>query len=830
LATKFFALIFHRHMDTGRFPVWPVCRAVFVAALGGLLLSCGGNYTKQVSTVTGTTKYLNPNLATQKAEGFETLQINDHGVAEFKVMQRLNAPEYEAPVVQTSQVEGKRPNPIGTSFGTVITIGLYPLLAPKAFFENTLGHQTSEQVLSTETDKSQEVATRRLEWVTLPLKTAEIEVQGLGQPIRRSVKADNAGAFQLDLSTQLMGWLMANEGSPRLRFVCVSCTSNVEDKLVVREKSIPFEVPPVWRLIASNRRAAQANWAADRGILGDDTNADPRSGRGSAITWREVFAEIQRQSERQLRRMAELPKALVDENAALLRAKPSPDASITRDEFESKEEFDARLRTARIAEQNKVVAFNRQVEALDQKIRQFQNSVPKTLSRAQQIQIINETMSDLVGDPVVKSVAYDPDIKRFIVKVAGARQGDRSDVVFTMVTSEEVRANDARELKPQLFYARVFVNLALTDKGINPASAQLAVNNRILEMRYVDKVELPVFETARLELPAFVLPRKIEPNGVTVTPLVLSEDPEAARMRERLGKLRQDISEKQSSTEKDRMRDEIRALEGQLKKMTEGDFVDDLKPLIAGLPARPANSNVLAMVTGIAEYAELPSVSFADRSAQSFSELIQRQYGITPANLTLLTNQEATGVRWMGRLQAIAKRATENDRLIVYYAGHGAPTPSGKTTILVPQDSSSNIPEDSPFRLSEIYKILLSSRAKQILVVLDTCFSGRTDDNSLIFKDVAPAFLTSQSGISPPADPRMTVLTGGGPNDFANALRPKGHRLFTYHLLKEWARSGAVGRERYALVVDAVAQDAYALKPAFEQRPLWIGSEVPMVK
>ena len=817
-------------MDTGRFPVWPVCRAVFVAALGGLLLSCGGNYTKQVSTVTGTTKYLNPNLATQKAEGFETLQINDHGVAEFKVMQRLNAPEYEAPVVQTSQVEGKRPNPIGTSFGTVITIGLYPLLAPKAFFENTLGHQTSEQVLSTETDKSQEVATRRLEWVTLPLKTAEIEVQGLGQPIRRSVKADNAGAFQLDLSTQLMGWLMANEGSPRLRFVCLSCTSNVEDKLVVREKSIPFEVPPVWRLIAFNRRAAQANWAADRGILGDDTNADPRSGRGSAITWREVFAEIQRQSERQLRRMAELPKALVDENAALLRAKPSPDASITRDEFESKEEFDARLRAARIAEQNKVVAFNRQVEALDKKIRQFQNSVPKTLSRAQQIQIINETMSDLVGDPVVKSVAYDPDIKRFIVKVAGARQGDRSDVVFTMVTSEEVRANDARELKPQLFYARVFVNLALTDKGINPASAQLAVNNRILEMRYVDKVELPVFETARLELPAFVLPRKIEPNGVTVTPLVLSEDPEAARMRERLGKLRQDISEKQSSTEKDRMRDEIRALEGQLKKMTEGDFVDDLKPLIAGLPARPANSNVLAMVTGIAEYAELPSVSFADRSAQSFSELIQRQYGITPANLTLLTNQDATGVRWMGRLQAIAKRATENDRLIVYYAGHGAPTPSGKTTILVPQDSSSNIPEDSPFRLSEIYKILLSSRAKQILVVLDTCFSGRTDDNSLIFKDVAPAFLTSQSGISPPADPRMTVLTGGGPNDFANALRPKGHRLFTYHLLKEWARSGAVGRERYALVVDAVAQDAYALKPAFEQRPLWIGSEVPMVK
>ena len=712
----------------------------------------------------------------------------------------------------------------------MITIGLYPLLAPKAFFENTVAHQTSEQVLSTETDKSKEVATKRLEWVTLPLKTAEIEVQGLGRPIRQSVKADNAGAFQLDLSTQLMGWLMANEGAPKIRFVCLSCVSNVDDKSVSREKSVGFEVPQVWRLIASNRRGAQATWAADRGILGEDTNADPRSGRGNSITWREVFAEIQRQSERQLRKMAEIPRALVDENSALLRSKPSPDASITRDEFESKEEFDARLRAARLAEQNKVAEFNRQVEMLDRKIRQFQNSVPKTLSRAQQIQIINETLSELVGDPVVKSVAYDPDIRRFIVKVAGARQGDRSDVVFTMVTSEEVRANDARELKPQLFYARVFVNLALSEKGINPASAQLAVNNRILDMRYVDKVDLPVFETARLEIPPFVLPRKIEQNGVTVTPLALAEDPEAARMRERLSKLREDISEKQSSTEKDRMRDEIRVLEGQLKKMTEGDFVDDLKPLIAGLPARAANGNVLAMVTGIAEYAELPSVSFADRSAQSFADLVQRQYGITPANLTLLTNRDATGVRWMGRLQALARRATENDKLIVYYAGHGAPTPSGKTTILVPQDSSANIPEDSPFRLSEVYKILLSSRAKQILVVLDTCFSGRTDDNSLIFKDVAPVSITTQSGISPPADPRMTVLTGGGPNDFANALRPRGHRLFTYHLLKEWARTGVVGRERYTTVVDAVAQDAYAMKPAFEQRPLWIGSELPMAK
>ena len=796
-------------------------------------MSCGGNYTKQVSTVAEMTKYLNPNLATQKAEGFEILQVNDRGVAELKIMQRLNAPEFEAPVVQTSEVQGKNPYPIGTFIGTVTTFGLYPLLEPMEFFKNTVGHKTSERILSTETDKSKEAATKRFEWVTLPLKTAEVEVQGLGKPIRQSLKADDSGFYQLDLSAQLVSWLMANEGSPRLRFVCTSCTSNVDDRLVASEKSLTFEVPQLWRLIASNRRGVQVTWAADRGILGEDTNADPRSGKGGAIMWRDVFAEIQRESEQQLRKMAEIPKYLVDENAELLRSRPLPDLTITQDEFESKPEFDARVGKARIAQQNKVAEFNKQVESLDKKILQFQAGVPKTLSRTQQIQIINATLREQVGDPVVKSVNYDPNIQRFIVKVAGARQSNRSDMVFTLVTSEEILANDARELKPRLYDARVFLNLALSsDKGINPASAKLSVNNRILDMRFTDKVELPILETARLtNLPSIVLPSKIATTGVTAQPpFVLGVDPEADNLRKILANRRQEINEMLTSTEQDRLRDEILAIEIQLKKMREGDFIDDLKPLIGGLPARPPNSNVLALVTGIAEYSDLPAVTFADRSARSFADLVQRQYGITLANLIVLTNQEATGTRWMGKLQAIAKRATENDKLIVYYAGHGAPTPSGKTTVLVPQDSSANIPEDSPFRLSEVYKILLSSRAKQILVVLDTCFSGRTDDNNLIFKDVAPAFLTSQYQISPPPDPRMTVLTGGGPNDFANALRPKGHRLFTYHLLKEWARTGVVGRERYAAVVDAVAQDAYAMKPSFEQRPLWIGSERPMAK
>jgi hypothetical protein len=353
-------------------------------------------------------------------------------------------------------------------------------------------------------------------------------------------------------------------------------------------------------------------------------------------------------------------------------------------------------------------------------------------------------------------------------------------------------------------------------------------------MKFVDRLDLPVLQTVRVEsenLNTFSIARKIEPTGVAVTGLKLGEDLEAVLLRESLNKLRANMSEKQSSVEKEMMREEIRTIEAKIKKMDEGEFDDDLNPLIQRVPERPRNGNVLAMVTGIAEYGDLPGVTFADRSARSFSDLIKRKYGIGPANIDLLINQDATGLRWMNRLKTIARRATDQDTLVLYYAGHGAPTPSGRTTTLVPQDSSGKISEDSEFRLSEIYKILLNSRAKEIIVVLDTCFSGRTDNGGMIFKDVAPVMALPASGIAPPNDQRLKVITAGGENDFALAMRPKGHRLFTYHLLKEWARSsGILERERFGLIAKAVAKDANALKQSFEQNPQWMGGELQPIR
>jgi len=67
-----------------------------------LLGGCGGNYVDYSSKTTGKSKYLNPNLATQKIQGIEKYEIDQRGVMSIKLTERIWAPEYEAPIIQKS--------------------------------------------------------------------------------------------------------------------------------------------------------------------------------------------------------------------------------------------------------------------------------------------------------------------------------------------------------------------------------------------------------------------------------------------------------------------------------------------------------------------------------------------------------------------------------------------------------------------------------------------------------------------------------------------------------------------------------------------------------
>jgi hypothetical protein len=795
-----------------------------------LLGGCGGNYVDYSSKTTGKSKYLDPNLAKQKIQGIEKYEIDSRGVLSVKLTERLWAPEYEAPIIQKKQHHGTRANPIGSTITAALTLGLYPLLKPADFIQYTVGKEHYEQVLSEETDKDKATTTGRFEWVSVPLRTAKLKITVAGRSREIDISADEKGDAKIDLA----GDVLNNSTPPNLKsadiqITCLSCTNTAKkpDINFPQTVSLPFAIPAAWNLIADYKKSQDLIWISASGLKGDEQKRR-FSITSKNITWNDISQLARKKGEDQLRRQTEIPTEIQQEKYSIELYKPTPQISVTRDEFESTAAFAERVRQTRLEQEARVTDYNRRVESLNQRLKNFENNVPRTLTPTQQASVFSESLLEQLGEPDVKNVAYDADLQRFVVSVTGSTQYEKAPISFTLVSATQISPEEAKSLKTKLNQARPFMRFSVNERSLRMVDSHLLVDNQIIAMKLVDAIDLPPLATVNLNANTIKTAaaglKKIGSTGISEQPLVLANDDESRRLREKLDYLRNEIGQRQQVTaEKERMTAEMRQLEAQLKKIDQGAYDDDLSPKIANVKQNQTSSNVSALVIGISDYSEFPKVIFADRSAMSFAELIRKKYGLQSDNLITMVNADATGTRITSRLKNLLARIGKNDRLIVYYSGHAAPTKDGKNTVLVPQDATAGLIDNSFLRLADVYKMLLGSQAREINVILDTCFAGRADDNAFIYRDVAPLIITPVDSLNPPADPRITVLASGGPNDFANAMRAKGHRLFTYYLLGEMLRTPFIQTKQFDVIRDRVSQDANRLGTDHQQKPLWIG-------
>jgi len=371
---------------------------LLVTVLG--LTACGGDYTNQVSKVTGKTRYLNPNAASTKTQGFESAYVDQRGVLTFALREKINAPEFEAPIVQRSEVTGKRANPVGSTLAATFTIGLYPLLAPKNFLKDTFGHETSAQVLSEEPDRDRATPTGRTEWVTIPMKSAQIEISGLKTTIRREIQLDAQGSGSIDIGNELFDAFTQSGNLNSLSVVCKNCVVNASVSGPLARTPLEFKAPESWRLLAEYRRSPDLVWVADSDLIGARSRK-AGSSRPRTVAWKDIAAAAQKRGETQMQRLAELPEDLRREKREIEASRPPPEVTLTRDEFESTAAFNERVRATRASEEAKLAAYNRRIEQLNRKLREFQDSLPKTLPRPLVLQSISDSLSEMAGEPEV---------------------------------------------------------------------------------------------------------------------------------------------------------------------------------------------------------------------------------------------------------------------------------------------------------------------------------------------------------------------------------------------------------------------------------------------
>jgi len=195
---------------------------------------------------------------------------------------------------------------------------------------------------------------------------------------------------------------------------------------------------------------------------------------------------------------------------------------------------------------------------------------------------------------------------------------------------------------------------------------------------------------------------------------------------------------------------------------------------------RMPQQNGVALVIGIEKYQHISDALYADRDAIAFRQYLIDLFGFKKENIVLLTNEEATLANIKKGLRQLSDWSEPTSDVIVYYAGHGLPTPDGKQQFLIPYDGDQNYLDDTGYALSAFYKRLSQLKPKSVTMFMDACFSGADrEDNSIV--DARPIFQVIEG---PGAYKNLEVFASSTGSQLSASFPDKRHGMFTYYLLK----------------------------------------------
>jgi len=202
---------------------------------------------------------------------------------------------------------------------------------------------------------------------------------------------------------------------------------------------------------------------------------------------------------------------------------------------------------------------------------------------------------------------------------------------------------------------------------------------------------------------------------------------------------------------------------------------------LSGIKAQP-NKNSYAIVIGIENYRQkLPKVDFAIADANIMTKYLTAVMGYPEENVVTLRNEYATKSDIEKYFEKWLLNNVEKDSsVLIYYSGHGAPNTKTGDAYLVPYDGDPSFIDETGYSLKRMYAALGKLPVKEVVVALDSCFSG-AGGRSVIAKGSRPLVLNLQTAVVPNT---VTVLAASSGSQTSSTYDEKGHGLFTYFLLK----------------------------------------------
>ena len=220
-----------------------------------------------------------------------------------------------------------------------------------------------------------------------------------------------------------------------------------------------------------------------------------------------------------------------------------------------------------------------------------------------------------------------------------------------------------------------------------------------------------------------------------------------------------------------------------------------------------------AIVIGIDNYDKWPKLHYAVRDAEAIRQALIEQHGFASERVFSLQNEAATrnGILALFHEKLGHEALKPNDRVFVFYAGHGATRKlsSGRELgYIVPVDSDPERFASDAIAMSDIQNIAESMQAKHVLFVMDACYSG------LGLTRGAGSFLRDNAR-------RLgrQMLTAGGADQLVADGGPNGHSVFTWALLQALAGKGDLNGDSLITATELAAYLAPAVAGISQQTP-----------
>jgi uncharacterized caspase-like protein/peptidoglycan/xylan/chitin deacetylase (PgdA/CDA1 family) len=222
-------------------------------------------------------------------------------------------------------------------------------------------------------------------------------------------------------------------------------------------------------------------------------------------------------------------------------------------------------------------------------------------------------------------------------------------------------------------------------------------------------------------------------------------------------------------------------------------------------------ANSWAILVGIDEYKKWPHLQYAVRDAEGVGQVLVQKFGFSPERVITLKNEQATRVGILGAFHDLSLQP--NDRVFVFFAGHGATRKlsSGRDLgYIVPYDADPDNLATDAIPMTEIQNIAESLPAKHELFVMDACYSGlgltRGGANSAFLRDNARRL-------------GRQMLTAGGTDQLVSDGGPNGHSVFTWTLMQGLGGKADLNGDGLITATELAAYVAPAVASVSRQTP-----------